>query len=149
MGSSRNADTKKARFTALVQQRQPAILDEAFAAEARRVIGPVSNSWLHHLFRSTGLPMTPVVEGVSLASVPELRRTLGALARLYVASDTPAGRKAIRAVVLEAMTPARTLARRPTDERKRMERAEMLLEIHTWLENPLVFDLWMELKSTR
>jgi len=93
--------------------------------------------------------MTPVVEGVSLASVPELRRTLGALARLYVASDTPAGRKAIRAIVLEAMTPARALARRSADERKRLERAEMLLEIHTWLENPLVFDLWVELKSTR
>ena len=97
-------------------------------------LAPASENVIRHLLRDSGIPLSPVVEGVRQNSVDELERTLGALTLEYVAAD--AGRRAqIRRLVIASRDHARF-----------SRRDEALLWTQTWLENPEVFPVWAALR---
>jgi hypothetical protein len=57
-----------------------------------------------------------------------------------------AGRMAIRRIVIEAKTKARWASRRAKSEAKRAQKQEMVDWMLTWLENPPVFETWVNLR---
>lgn len=140
------ADSKKTRFAQAIAAAQPAIADELLFAELKSRLAPVSDSYLRQLLRESGVPLTAAVEGVSLHSLPDNRRTLIALAELYHQRDL-AGRRAVRDLALEAKTRLRFLVARTADDDLRAAREEMLLWVLTWLENPQAFQLWVTLRE--
>jgi hypothetical protein len=135
--------TKRARLTALLAERRPACIDLALFAELRTALAPISDSWLEDLLRDSGIPLDPVVEGASLHSPEDLRRTLLALSEAYEKAADP---RLVRARVIEAKTRLRALIARTRVPELRHEREDMHLELMTWLENPAVFPLWLRLR---
>ncbi|MEO8132204.1 MAG: hypothetical protein ABI822_34225, partial [Bryobacteraceae bacterium] len=106
-------------------------------------LAPVSANYLRKLVRSTGLPMSPFVEGVNQKSFANLERTLEALQREYETS-APDRRRRIRAEVISAKDHARWALQKPDSG---AVKEEMLLWILTWLENPAVFSAWLVVRK--
>src|SRR6202050_3600048 len=97
---------------------------------------------LRRLLRDSGVPLTPLVEGVRQESFDALESSLLRLLADYEQGDA-AARSRVRHVVIAAKEHARFAARR---EEKREEKEEMALWILTWLENPPVFPEWVRLR---
>ena len=138
------SDSKRARLGQILAELAPAVIDEPVAAQLAARLAPVSASYLRSLLRHSGIPLAALVEGVNQESIDELERTL-----LGLAAEYEAGKKPARGVVIEAKQRLRWAAGRPSDERKRAERAEMLLWVMTWLENPGAFPVWARLRRRR
>lgn len=116
------------------------------AAAAAAALPGVSRRALRAGLLKSGLPLDPLVEGVRQEDPGELRRTLTRLAAEYVAAGTER-RKAIRALVISARQHAEWASRsRKADEARRAEKAEMVLWMRTWLENPPLFAAWAVLR---
>lgn len=109
-------------------------------------MNPVSESYLRRLLRHSGIPLSPLVEGVSLESLDESRRTLRALSELYVTADSTV-RSTLRQRVIEGKTRLRFLVPKTPDPVQRALREEMLLQVSIWLENPGVFPVWLGLRE--
>lgn len=139
----RSEPTKKSRLQALLAERQPPRIDVALFNELKTALAPISDSYLEDLVRESGIPLDPVVEGVSLHSPDDLRRTLLALAEIYESAPDP---RAVRGRVIEAKTRLRMLIARTRFPELKHEREDMHLELMTWLENPGVFSLWVKLR---
>ena len=105
-------------------------------------LGPVSGSHLRRLLRESGVPLTPLVEGVRQETFEALESSLLNMLREYEAGDA-ALRVSIRRLVIEAKDHARWAARIPE---KRATKQEMVLWILTWLENPPLFPQWVRLR---
>jgi hypothetical protein len=105
--------------------------------ELRKVLGPVSDSYLRRLLRESGAALHPLVEGVRQSGFEELERTLLALLEC--------DRTAARRLVIEAKDHAKLALRREPDP----AREEMILWMLTWLENPEAFPIWVRLKKGR
>jgi hypothetical protein len=106
------------------------------------VLAPISESYLRRLLRDSGVPLTPLVEGVRQESFDTLEASLLGLLAEYERADA-VGRLRIRRVVIAAKDHARLAAR---IESKRAEKEEMALWILTWLENPPVFPEWVRMR---
>lgn len=106
---------------------------------------------MRRLLRASGLPLTPLVEGVRQDSFEELERTLLALESEYSAAVSAGQReraRACRRAVIQAKDHARLAARNPkTDSVKAAQKGEMVLWMLTWLENPSVFAAWLALRK--
>ena len=89
------------------------------------------------------MPLDPLVEGVRQDSLEHLERSLEALRVEY-----ESGRHAeVRQVVIRAREHAELAARnRRLDEDRRALKKEMVLWLHTWLENPPMFPVWVTLR---
>ena len=83
-----------------------------------------------------------MVEGVRQSDSESLERTLLALTHEYESSGAQR-RKEIRGLVITAKTHAQWAARR------RAEKLEMVLWLRTWLENPSVFPLWIDMRRRK
>ena len=77
------------------------VVDETVWETLKRDLAPISESYLRHLIKQSGRPMTPLVEGVNMSTPDDAVRTLRALAAEYESGD-PYRRKRCRALVLEA-----------------------------------------------
>jgi hypothetical protein len=139
------AESKKVRLEMLLSQRAPAIIDEKLFEELRQTLAPVSDSWLRHLLRRSGLPLSPMVEGVSFESPAEAERTLTALTEIYMSGDSHT-RRAVRERAIEARRRLRFVLARTPEGELRETREEIALWILTWLENPAVFGTWLNLR---
>jgi hypothetical protein len=132
----------------LLQQRQPAVIDEALRDEVRAVLG-VSESYLRRLLRESGYAMTPLVEGVRQDSLAEVDRTLLALLGEYELAQAVVDlerMKQCRAAVIQAKDHAR-MALRKLSGGAAAERDEMIQRMLVWLENPSVFPTWIRLRE--
>ena len=110
-------------------------------------LAPVSQNYLRKLLRSTGLAMSPLVEGVCQKTFAGLERTLSALQQEYELA-APERRRRIRAEVISAKDHARWALQKPglaADGKAAKE--EMLLWILTWLENPGLFSAWLAIRK--
>ena len=105
-------------------------------------LDPISGSYLRRLLRDSGVPLSPLVEGVRQETFDALESSLLSFLQEYERSDL-AGRTSIRRVVIEAKDHARWAARKPE---KRAEKNEMALWMLTWLENPPLFPQWVKLR---
>lgn len=140
------AESKRARLAALLAELRPEVVDQSLFGQLQQTLAPISESWLRQLLRQSGIPLTAAVEGVSCENFVELRRTLLALSEAYTDADA-SDRLALRRQALEAKQRLRfVLARAKTDE-ERATREEMLLRVLTWLENPVVFPFWLQLRE--
>ncbi len=150
MDSGHTKRSKSAALRAYVEERRPASIGAGEFDELSQRLAPVSEGYLRKLLRETGLPLSPVVEGVRQDSLPELERTLLALELEYreaAAAGDRARAKTVRRAVISAKDHARfTLAK--LSGARRAEREEMLLWIMTWLENPGVFPTWLALRKS-
>jgi len=127
--------------------RPPRSVDLGDVAGLRRMLAPVSSGYLRRLLRDSGLPLAPLVEGVTQTSIRELRRTLLALEQEYARGD-PAAKALARRLVIEAKDHARWAARSPkASAEKKAEKEEMVLWMLTWLENPGAFPAWVVLRE--
>lgn len=114
------------------------LVDESLAFRAASQHPDVSGRVLRSALLESGLKLAPMVEGVRQDTLANLRRTLLALAAEYEAGGA-VRRKQVRAAVIEARRHAVFAARRkPKDEE--------LLWLRTWLENPPLFEEWLELR---
>lgn len=127
---------KRAELAAWLARVNPARVAEAEFAEISRALAPVSESYLRKLLRESGVPLAPTVEGVRQSNLEELEGSLRALLAEYE-SAAPAARQSIRRLVIAAKDHARY----------HPEKAEMVLWMITWLENPPLFPAWVEIRK--
>jgi len=107
----------------------------------------LSSKVLRTLLLSTGLLLAPRVEGVRQDNFVDLERTLLALAAEYSAGDAVCQRQ-VRQQVISARQHAEWVARNPKVAAPRREmKTEMVLWLRTWLENPAVFEVWVQLRK--
>lgn len=97
--------------------------------------------------------MAPIVEGVRQDDFASLERTLLGLAQEYCQAGLDGNRarqKECRQLVISAKDHARLATHNPkTDDARRAQKEEMVLWMMTWLENPLVFEMWVPLRKAR
>ncbi|MCS7025968.1 MAG: hypothetical protein NZV14_14285 [Bryobacteraceae bacterium] len=123
------------------------MIDEELQARLRVALSPLSETLFKSLLRESGYPLDPLVEGVRQDNLEELERTLIALAKVYENAALE-GRKKIRTCVIQAKDHARLVARNSrVDPAKRASKREMMLWMLTWLENPAVFETWVQLRK--
>jgi hypothetical protein len=91
------------------------------------------------------------VEGVRQESFAELERTLLVIDREYAAAreaGDEARARACRRAIIEAKDHARLALRNPKiHPEKATQKQEMILWLLTWLENPGVFQAWLDLRK--
>ena len=120
-------------------------IDTGIWQRLKHEFGPISESYLRTVLRSSGKALTPSIEGVITATLDEAQRTLCALSTEYDAEDA-SGRKRCRTAVIEAKQRLRWSLRGQAEEIKRAEKEELLLWVSTWLENPALFPDWVSLR---
>lgn len=134
---------KSAELASWLEEHRPARIGETEFAELCTALAPVSESYLRKLIRECGVPLDPMVEGVRQATFDDLESNLLKLLEEYEQGD-PAHRMAVRRLAITAKDHARLAARNPE---KRAEKAEMILWLTTWLENPPVFAEWIRIRK--
>jgi hypothetical protein len=136
---------------AYVEARRPETIAEADFDELLRALAPLSESYLRRLLRETGIPLTPLVCGIRQDSFENLERTLLDMEREYAAAgarDDASRARACRRAVIAAKDHARfSLRSRKLTAEERAAKEEMVLWLVTWLENPGVFAIWLELRK--
>jgi hypothetical protein len=138
--------SKKQRIHEWLAAQAPGAVDEAVLARLRAALPDISGRTVREALRESGLPLTPLVEGVRQDTFEHLSRTLVALAGEY-GRGSPERRHAIRDLVITAKSHAQFAAANPkVSAEARAQKEEMLLWLRTWLENPPVFPLWCELR---
>jgi hypothetical protein len=134
--------TKRADLLRWLEQQRPERIGEREWAMLRVELDPVSGSTLRRLLRDSGVPLSPLVEGVRQETFETLESSLLSMLHEYENGDATL-RASIRRLVIEAKDHARWAARIPE---KRAEKQEMALWILTWLENPPLFPQWVRLR---
>ncbi len=138
--------SRAARLAAYLEEAQPPVIDEAERDRIAALLSPVSEKTLRALLLNCGRRLAPLVEGVRQDGFGSLERTLLTLAAEYRAG-TAERRNACRAAVIRAKDHARFSARRK--EALRQEKDEMILWMLTWLENPEIFPMWLEIRRAQ
>ena len=133
---------KRADLLRWLERQRPARIGEREWAMLRVELDPVSGSYLRRLLRESGVPLSPLVEGVRQESFDALESSLLNLLAEYESGDM-AMRTTIRRLVIESKDHARWAARKSD---KRAEKQEMALWMLTWLENPPLFPQWVKLR---
>jgi hypothetical protein len=133
---------KRADLARWLERQRPARIGEREWAMLRMELDPVSGSYLRRLLRESGVPLSPLVEGVRQENFDALESSLLNLLAEYESGDV-AMRTTIRRLVIESKDHARWAARKPE---KRGEKQEMALWMLTWLENPPLFPQWVKLR---
>ena len=134
--------TRKREVAEWIERARPARIGEAEWEKLLSLLAPISENYLRRLLRESGIPLTPVVEGVRQESFDVLESSLSRLLAEYEPADA-AMKKRIRSLVISAKDHARLAAR---SEEKRLEKEEMALWMLTWLENPPLFPQWVRLR---
>ena len=143
--------SKQAALRECLDERRPERVTEAMFGELLSALAPVSEGYLQRLLRETGIPLAPLVEGIRQDKFEELDRTLLAIEREYAeARERRDARRAqvCRRAVITAKDHARfALRSQKRTPEQRAVKEEMLLWMLTWLENPAVFPMWLELRK--
>lgn len=122
---------------------KPVQVGDAEWDELRRQLAPVSESYLRKLLRDSGVPLSPLVEGVRQETLDALESSLLRMLIEYEAGERE--RKAlVRKAVITAKDHARLASRK---EEARSVKEEMILWMLTWLENPVLFPDWLRLRK--
>ena len=134
--------TKRVSLQRWLERQRPAWIGEKEWAMLHMELGPISGSTLRRLLRESGVPLSPLVEGVRQESFEALESSLLNLLAEYERGDL-AAQTSVRRLVIESKDHARWAARK---SEKRAEKEEMALWMLTWLENPPLFPQWVKLR---
>lgn len=138
--------SKQAKLEAWLQERAPAEVSLPDFDELRRLLAPITDSDLRHRLRETGTTLHPLVAGVNQHSLTTLRDTLLALAAWYESGDNET-RRLTRQIVITAKDHAKlAAANQRVAVEKRARKSEMAAWMLIWLENPLIFPLWVSMR---
>ena len=139
------AKAKTAELAEWLERERPAVIGESEWAALLSALAPISENYLRKLLRASGVPLTPLVEGVRQESLDALETSLVKLWGEYEPSDA-AQRARVRRLVITAKDHALWAVRRSAD--KKAEKEEMMLWMLTWLENPPLFAEWVRLRRS-
>jgi hypothetical protein len=111
--------SKKAVFDAFLNELGFTAIGEEENAQLARFLAPISESYLRSLVRESGLPLSPLVEGIRQDNFEELERTLRAMLTRY-----PSAPRETRRLVRQAKDHARWSAQsaKATEEKRRINR---------------------------
>ena len=134
---------KRADLLRWLERQRPVRIGEREWTMLHVDLGPISGSYLRRLLRDSGVPLSPLVEGVRQETFEALESSLLSMLQEYEKGDAPL-RSSIRRLVIEAKDHARWAARK---SEKRIQKEEMALWMLTWLENPPLFPEWVKLRK--
>jgi hypothetical protein len=141
--------SKKRRLEEFLAERQPSRISEETWRELVALLAPISESYLRELLRRTNLPVAQPFGGVRQSSFEELEASLLEIEGVYaeaMAQGDLARATACRRVVIQAKDRARLVSRTPEKRKQKEEMVEWML---VWLENPGIFETWVELRRRR
>jgi hypothetical protein len=127
--------TKRADLTEWIARHQPSVIGQQEFEQLAKELSPITESYLRKLLRESGVPLSPMVEGVRQSNLGALELSLLALLAEYEAGDD-AHRQAVRKLVITAKEHARWAGKQ-----------EHLLWLAMWLENPPLFPAWALLRK--
>ncbi len=140
---------KKTELAQWIAEHKPTEIGESEWVHIRAALSPVSDGYLRKLLRESGAHLHPLVEGVRQNTLNELERSLRTLTEFYNLGDA-ARRMKTRKMAITAKDHARLAARSiNASPEKRKEKAEMILWLTTWLENPPLFPDWVALRRSQ
>jgi hypothetical protein len=141
---ARRSEAKGGLLRAWLAEHQPERIGDAEFTAIATTLAPVSERYLRELVRAAGVPLEPLVEGVSQHSLEDLERTLVGLLDEYERGEQ---RRARSAVILAKDHARFALRRLPATDERVVVKQEMLLWLMTWLENPPLFRDWVVLRK--
>jgi hypothetical protein len=143
----------KQRLREYLAAEQPHTITEAIWGELLHRFAPVSENYLRHLLRETGLPFVQPFAGVRQHTLAELEQSLMEMQQAYLAALRAGDKERARYCrrqVIAAKDRAKFLASNPRISlEKRAEKEEMALWMLVWLENPEVFPAWAAVRKRR
>jgi hypothetical protein len=142
--------SRAARLSEAIARRGYTRVAEGEWQELLTDLAPVAEEVLRRLLRDCGLPLSPIVEGIRIATLGEAERTAVALAQEYEAAmalgDAERARSCRRLVIL-AKDRARFAAKSARDPERRKEKEEIAAWLLVWLETPALFPAWVDLRK--
>jgi len=142
--------SRKSQVAACLRESPPGKIGEAEFEALRARFPGLSERSLREVLRSSGIPLSPLVEGIRQTSLEELERTLLAMLDEYRRASEGGNRERLRQcrrAVIAAKDHAR-FARLKADAQRRLLKEEMILWMLTWLENPALFPDWLRLRRS-
>jgi len=134
---------KAGKLAQLLAERKPPAINAELWRELAATLAPISEGYLRRLLQSTGLPIAQPFGGVRQGSFEELEASLREIGEEYARSP-----EACRRAVIQAKDHARLVSRNEkVDPEKRKQKTEMVEWMLVWLENPGIFDTWVELRK--
>jgi hypothetical protein len=139
--------SKQAKLEAWLRGRAPGQVVLAEFDELLLLMAPITESDLRHRLRATGADLHPLVRGVNQDTLAALHDSLLGLANCYQIGDAET-RRLTRRIVITAKDHAKLAARnRRVTAETRALKVEMAVWMLTWLENPLIFRVWVPLRA--
>ena len=139
--------SKQGKLEAWLHERAPAQVELTDFDELLRLLAPITESDLRHRLRGTRANLHPLVAGVNQDTLVALRDSLLALAGWYETGDAET-RRLTRKIVITAKDHAKLAARNQrVAPEKRALKSEMTVWMLTWLENPVIFSLWVPMRE--
>jgi hypothetical protein len=127
-----------------LEERRPAAITEAVWRELRERLAGVSEGYLRQLLWGTGLPFELPFAGIRQHTFEELEESLKGMARIYAEAMAAGDRERARYCRRQVIG-ARARAR--FGAAKRAEKTEMAGWMLVWLEDPSVFESWVEVRK--
>lgn len=139
--------SKQARLESWLRERAPRQVEVTDFEELLRLLAPISESGLRRLLRASTAKLHPLAAGVDQDTFATLRDSLLALAACYEEGDAGT-RRLTRRIVITAKDHAKLAARNQrVAAEKRAVKEEMAAWMLTWLENPGIFPLWVNMRE--
>jgi len=138
--------SKRVKLEAWLRERAPTRLELMDFDELLKLLAPIAESDLRQRLRESGFPLHPLVAGVNQDNLAALSDSLLSFADSYE-RGSPETRRLTRRIVITAKDHAKlAAANHRVAHEKRQLKAEMVTWMLTWLENPLLFPLWVSIR---
>jgi hypothetical protein len=148
----RGAKSIKQQLREYLSAERPGTISETVWHNLLLRLAPVSESYLRDLLRETGLPFEQPYAGIRQHTLDELEQSLREMQHVYaeaMASENRDRARYCRRQVIAAKDRARFAAQNPsTAPEKRAQKEEMVEWMLVWLENPEVFEAWVEARKS-
>ena len=147
----RHAKSVKQQLRDYLSAERPATISETVWHGLLLRLAPVSESYLRDLLRETGLPFEQPYAGIRQHTFDELEQSLREMQNVYaeaMASGNRERARYCRRQVIAAKDRARFAAQNSsTAPEKRAQKEEMVEWMLVWLENPEVFQVWVQARK--
>jgi hypothetical protein len=148
----RHAKSVKQQLRDYLSAERPATISETVWHGLLLRLAPVSESYLRDLLRETGLPFEQPYAGIRQHTFDELEHSLREMQNVYaeaMASGNRERARYCRRQVIAAKDRARFAAQNSSTapQKQRVQKEEMVEWMLVWLENPEVFQVWVEARK--
>jgi hypothetical protein len=127
-----------------LETARPAAITEALWRELLERLTGISENYLRQLLWATGLPFERPFAGIRQHTLEELEESLKGMGRIY-AEAMAAGERERARYCRRLVIGARARAKFAAGKKK--EKAEMAEWMLVWLEDPSLFESWVEVRK--